>query len=77
VRKGVAATELRVIPFLSNMYIKGCGPGQALDIGGAVKGMRIDLGCGDDDLVLWHNWVDVYLLLPVPPPDQMVWVLPE
>ncbi len=75
--KGVVATDPRVIPLFTNMYIKGYGPGQALDVGGAVKGMRIDLGYGDDDLVLWHNWVDVYLLLPVPPPDEMVWVLPE
>ncbi|MBN1123081.1 MAG: G5 domain-containing protein [Anaerolineae bacterium] len=75
--KGVVATDPRVIPFFTHMYIDGYGPGQALDVGGAVKGMRIDLGYGDDDLVLWHNWVDVYLLLPVPSPDEMVWVLPE
>ncbi len=75
--KGVVATDPRVIPLFTQMYIKGYGPGRALDVGGAVKGMRIDLGYGDDDLILWHNWVDVYLLLPVPPSNQMVWVLPE
>lgn len=76
VLRGVIATDPRVIPLYTRMYVPGYGFGQALDVGGAIKGLRIDLGYDDASLVLWNNWVDIYLVLPVPPPDQMVWVLP-
>ena len=67
----------RVINLYTNMYVPGYGVGQALDTGGAIKGLRIDLGYSDDDFVLWYNWVDVYLLLPIPPYDEMIWLLWE
>lgn len=76
VRQGVIAVDPRVIPLYTYLYVPGYGPGRALDIGGAVKGYRIDLGYTDEELVLWNEWVDVYLLVPVPPPDEMIWVLP-
>ncbi len=76
VQQGVIAVDPRVIPLYTYLYVPGYGPGRALDIGGAVKGYRIDLGYTDEDLVLWNRWVDVYLLTPLPPPDEMVWVLP-
>jgi 3D (Asp-Asp-Asp) domain-containing protein len=75
--RGIVATDPRVIPLGTHLYVPGYGTGQALDVGGAVKGFRIDLGYDDAHLVLWNTWVDVYLLVPVPPPDEMVWVLPE
>lgn len=75
--RGIVATDPRVVPLGTNVYVPNYGTGVALDIGGAVKGMRIDLGYDDENLVLWNNWTDVYLTPPVPPPDQIVWVLPE
>ncbi|MBN1313502.1 MAG: DUF348 domain-containing protein [Anaerolineae bacterium] len=77
VTRGVIATDPRIIPLGTRLYVPGYGSGRALDVGGAVKGLRIDLGYTDDDLTLWNTWVDVYLLLPLPLPDEMIWVLPE
>lgn len=75
--RGVIAVDPRVISLYTHMYVPGYGTGQALDVGGAVKGMRVDLGYADEFLVQWNNWVDIYLLPPVPPPDQMIWRLPD
>ncbi len=76
VQRGVVAVDPRVINLFTSLYVPGYGFGQALDIGGAVKGLRIDLGYDDASYVQWHQWVDVYLLLPIPSPDEMVWILP-
>jgi hypothetical protein len=59
------------------LYIPGYGLAQAGDTGGRIKGRRIDLGYNEPDLTLWYKWVDVYLLDPVPPSDQIDWVLPD
>jgi uncharacterized protein YabE (DUF348 family) len=75
-RRGIVAVDPRVVNLFARVYVPDYGVGIAADTGGAVKGRRIDLGYGDDDLVLWYEWVDVYLLTPVPPPDQIRWVLP-
>ncbi len=75
--RGIVATDPRVIPLGTPLYVPGYGMGHALDVGGAVKGFRIDLGYDDANLVLWNSWVSVYLLVPVPPPDEIIWVLPE
>lgn len=75
--RGVVATDPRVIPLGSRLYVPGYGLGRSLDVGGAIKGLRIDLGYTDEELTLWNTWVDVYLLLPLPPPDEMIWLLPE
>lgn len=77
VQRGIVAVDPRVVNLFTNLYVPDYGFGQALDVGGAVKGMRVDLGYADDYLVYWNNWVDVYLLVPVPPPDQIIWRLPE
>jgi 3D (Asp-Asp-Asp) domain-containing protein len=74
--RGIIATDPRVIPLGTGLYVPDYGLGKALDVGGAVKGFRIDLGYDDANLVLWNTWVDVYLLVPVPAPDEMIWVLP-
>ena len=74
--RGIVATDPRVIPLGTNLYVPKYGLGQALDVGGAVKGFRVDLGYDDANLVLWNTWVDIYLIVPVPPPNEMVWVLP-
>lgn len=74
-RKGIVAVDPRVISLRSRVYVPGYGIGLAADTGGAIKGRRIDLGYDDDNLVLWYRWVDVYILTPVPPPDQILYIL--
>ncbi|MBC7226905.1 MAG: DUF348 domain-containing protein [Thermoflexales bacterium] len=74
-QRGIVAVDPRVIPLRSRVYVPGYGIGLAADTGGAIKGRRIDLGYNDDDLVLWYRWVDVYILTPVPPPDQILYIL--
>ena len=76
-RAGIIAVDPQVISLRTEMYVHGYGQGIAADTGGAIKGRRIDLGYEDDELVLWYNWVDAYLLTPPPPPDQIRWVLPN
>jgi uncharacterized protein YabE (DUF348 family) len=72
---GIVAVDPRFITLSSEVYVPGYGIGFAGDTGGAIRGRRIDLGYDDDNLVLWYRWVDVYLLTPVPPPDQINYIL--
>lgn len=63
--RGVVAVDPRVIPLRSRLYIEGYGFAVAADIGGAIKGNRIDL-CFDtlkeaDDYGL-RRGVKVYIL---------------
>jgi 3D (Asp-Asp-Asp) domain-containing protein len=74
-RFGIVAVDPRYIALSSEVYVPGYGVGFAGDTGGAIKGRRIDLGYDDDNLVLWYRWVDVYLLTPVPPADQISYIL--
>ena len=76
-RRGIVAVDPRLIPLGSRVYVPGYGIGLAADTGGAIRGRRIDLGYDDDNLVLWYRWVDVYLLTPVPPPDQIDYILEQ
>jgi uncharacterized protein YabE (DUF348 family) len=75
-RHGLVAVDPDVVALMSNIYVPGYGPGLAADTGGAINGRRIDLGYDDDNLVLWLKWVDVYVLTPVPPPDEINYILP-
>lgn len=77
VTKGIVAVDPKVIGLHSDVYIPGYGRATAGDTGGAITGRRIDLGYGDDELVMWYRWVDVFLLGPPPPQDQIRWVLPN
>lgn len=63
---GIVAVDPSVIPLHTKLYIPGYGCGAAEDTGGAIIGRRVDLGYDDDNLRLWYNWVNVYLLEPVP-----------
>jgi uncharacterized protein YabE (DUF348 family) len=74
-RKGIVAVDPRVVALRTEVYVPGYGLGTAADTGGAIKGRRIDLCYDDDNLVLWYKWVDVYLLEPVPPADEIPWML--
>jgi 3D (Asp-Asp-Asp) domain-containing protein len=46
-RFGIAAVDPRVIRLGSLLYVEGYGPALAADVGGAIKGLRIDL-CFND-----------------------------
>ena len=76
-RFGIVAVDPAVVPLRSQVYVPGYGVGDALDTGSAVRSKRIDLGYDDSNLVLWHRWVDVYLLWPPPPSYQITWVIPN
>lgn len=74
--KGVIAVDPRVINFHTRIYVPGYGMGTAGDTGGKIKGLHIDLGYDEHNLQLWYRWVDVYLLDPPPPSNQIRWRLP-
>lgn len=76
-RRGIVAVDPRVIPLRSRVYIPGYGIGVAGDTGGAIKGRHIDLGYDEDNFRWWYHWVDVYVLTPVPPANEIRWILPD
>jgi uncharacterized protein YabE (DUF348 family) len=62
--RGVVAVDPRVIPLYTRLYIEGYGPAIAGDIGGAIKGQKIDL-CFDSlsEALEWgRRPVTVYIL---------------
>lgn len=64
-QKGVVAVDPTVIPLRTKMYVPGYGFGQALDVGGGVKGNMIDLGFEDLSKVQgqWSaRYVEIYIL---------------
>jgi uncharacterized protein YabE (DUF348 family) len=75
--KGIIAVDPAVIKLRTNMYVPGYGFGIAGDTGGKIKGRWIDLCYDEDSLVLWKNWLDVYLLEPVPAAADIPWTLPS
>lgn len=63
VHHGVCATDPRVIPLGTTFYVPGYGLCRAEDIGGAIKGNKIDLGWEDVRFGWWSaHWVDIYLI---------------
>lgn len=65
VRQGTIAVDPQLIPLGTNLYVPGYGFGRAEDIGGAIKGPRVDLGFADTGQAGWtSHWVDIYLLEP-------------
>jgi resuscitation-promoting factor RpfB len=64
---GVIGSNPRIIPYRTEMYVPDYGIGIMADTGGARSSPYwIDLGYSDADYRSWHQYVDVYLLTPVP-----------
>jgi uncharacterized protein YabE (DUF348 family) len=79
VRKGLAAVVRRWYPSMAGrqVYVPGYGTATIADIGAGIPGRYwIDLAYPDDEYVSWHQWVTVYFLTPIPPTDQILWILP-
>jgi resuscitation-promoting factor RpfB len=75
-QKGIIAIDPRIVSYYTNMYVPGYGRGIAADTGGPRSTPYwVDLGYSDHDFIGWSQWVDVYLLTPVP--DNITYLLPE
>lgn len=74
--KGVVAIDRNVVPWKSWLYVPGYGRAIAGDTGGGVRGRWIDLGYSDDDFESWSGYVDVYYLTPVPPAEDINFLIP-
>jgi len=63
VRKGVCAVDPKVISLGTNFYVDGYGMCRSEDIGGGIKGNKIDLGFEDASKGNWGSgWTNVYLI---------------
>lgn len=59
------------------VYIPGYGNAIIADVGGGIPGTHwIDLGYSDEDYVPWAQWVTVYFTTPVPPANEILYILP-
>jgi uncharacterized protein YabE (DUF348 family) len=74
---GIVAIDPHVINLRARVYIPGYGLAIAGDTGGRIRGKRIDLGYDEANLVLWYQWVDVYILDSPPTTDQIHWVISD
>ncbi|MBU1110852.1 3D domain-containing protein, partial [Patescibacteria group bacterium] len=60
----VCAVDRSEIPLGTLMYVNGYGLCRAEDIGGSIKGDRIDLGFEDVENGFWSaRWTMIYLLM--------------
>ncbi|MDH5507369.1 MAG: ubiquitin-like domain-containing protein [Anaerolineae bacterium] len=75
-KNGYVGVDLKHVPCGTRLYIPGYGFAVAMDTGN-IAGAWIDLGYLDEDYVTWHQYVTVYFLTPVPPLDQISWLIPE
>ncbi len=63
VQQGVCAVDPTVIDMYTHFYVPGYGKCQALDVGGAIKGNKIDLAYKDHRTAPWRTgYVDIYLM---------------
>lgn len=63
VYKGIIAVDPKVIPLGTHLYVPGYGFGIAADTGGGIKGNKIDLGYGADDVKDWHTgYADICII---------------
>jgi uncharacterized protein YabE (DUF348 family) len=74
--KGMIAADPDIIPWRTNLYVPDYGFGIMGDTGGPRRSPYwVDLGYSDADYVSWHQFVEVYLLTPVP--ENIDYFLPE
>lgn len=60
---GLVAVDPKIIPLHTRICIPGYGIGMAEDIGGAIKGNKIDLGFDDVRYGWWSaRWTNIYIL---------------
>lgn len=65
VKKGVCAVDPKVITMGDYFYVEGYGLCKAEDIGGAIKGNKIDLGYENAKTAPWTTrYTNIYLLTP-------------
>lgn len=79
VRKGLAAVTIEWYRAMAGqtLYVPDYGPALIADVGGGVDGRYwIDLAYTDEEYIGWHFWRTVYFLTPVPPADQILYILP-
>lgn len=63
VQQGVCAVDPTVIDMYTHFYVPGYGKCQALDVGGAIKGNKIDLAFVKASEASWGSqYVDIYLM---------------
>lgn len=78
VRYGIVAVDPRVIPLGTELYVPDYGKALAADTGGLILGKHIDLAYEEDQpMPSLYEWRDIYVLTPVPPADQIRYVLPQ
>lgn len=59
--KGIIAVDPKVIPLHTKIYVPGYGIGYAEDVGGAIRGNKIDLGY--EAVGEWSaRWVEIYFV---------------
>ena len=75
-KKGMVAIDPRLIPLGTQLYVPGYGLATAEDTGSGIRGRMIDLGYEDHDFRWWRSYLTVYVRPPVPPADQITWMLP-
>lgn len=74
-QKGVIGADPKLIPWRTQMFVPGYGVGRMADTGGPRSSPYwIDLGYSDEDWVAWHDYVDVYLLTPIP--EEINYLIP-
>lgn len=78
-RRGVIAVKLDWFYYMRGMkvYIPGYGFASVEDVGGGVPWSTnwVDLGYKAENYVPWSEPVEVYFLAPIPPPEDIMYVL--
>jgi uncharacterized protein YabE (DUF348 family) len=82
VKRGVAAVSYSWWLKMNEyhwVYVPGYGRAVISDVGRAPSssgGFWIDLAYSDHETASWAKWVTVYFITPLPPPEDIIWVLP-
>lgn len=76
VAQGIVAVDRSIVPFGSYVYVPGYGVGYVGDTGGGVRGRWVDLGYSEADFIPWSGYIDVYYLTPIPPMEDINFLLP-